>query len=97
MQTLRGPWDFAMHPYPGRCRLPCFMVTISCREVKAVQYTAERLKKSLSNRRGGRNKNAVTAVVSLNRSAQTCRTRVGIASQINPEIEVSGNPSGRKF
>ena len=23
-QTPRGSWDFAMHPYPGRCRRPCF-------------------------------------------------------------------------
>ena len=28
-QTPRGLWDFAMHPYPGRCCRPCFMVRLS--------------------------------------------------------------------
>ena len=75
-QMPRGPWDFAMHPYPGRCRRPCFMVRISCPEEKSVQYTSERLKKNLGNRCGGRKKHAVTAVVSLNRSTQAGRTRM---------------------
>ena len=75
-QTPRGPWDSAMHPYMGRCRRPCFMVRISCRGTKAVQDTAERLKQSLGYRRGGRKKNAVTAVVSLNRSTRAGRTRM---------------------
>ena len=32
------------------------MVIITCREAKAVQYTAERLNQSLGNRRGGSKK-----------------------------------------
>ena len=82
-KTPRGPWDFAMHPYSGRCRRPCFMMSISCRETKAVQYTAERLKQSMGSRRGGGKKNAVTAVVSLNRSTQAGRTLIRRMSKLD--------------
>ena len=75
-QTPRGPWDFAMHPYSDPCGRFCFMVRISCRETKAVQYTAECLKQSPRDRRDGKKKNAVTAAVSLNRSTQAGRTRM---------------------
>ena len=60
-QTPRDPSDFAMHPYPGGCRRPCFMVRISCREAKSVQYTAERLEQNLVNHRGSGKKHAVTS------------------------------------
>ena len=76
LQTPRGPWGFAMHPYQGRCHRPCFMVSTNFRETKAVQYTEERLKQTLGNRRGGTKKNAVTALASLNRSTQAGRTRM---------------------
>ena len=59
------------------------MVTISCGETKAVQYTAERLKQSLGNRRGGRKKNEVTAVISLNRSTEEGRARMRHNSKSN--------------
>ena len=60
-----------------------------------MQYTAERLKQSMGNHRGGRKKNAVTAVVSpnLKQAEAAC---VGTASQVNPELEFSGNPTVRK-
>ena len=57
------------------------MVRISCREIKTVQYTAERLKQGLGNRRGGRKKNAVTAVVSLNCPTQAGKTRMRRSSK----------------
>ena len=57
------------------------MVRISCRETKAVQYTAERIKQSLGNRRGGRKKKAFTAVVWFNRLTQAGRTRMRRSSK----------------
>ena len=70
-------------PVPGSVSPTCFMVRISFREAEAVQYAAERLKQSRGNRRGGRKKNAVTAVGSINRSTQAGRTRMRRNSKSN--------------
>ena len=51
------------------------MVMVISREAEAVQLSADCLKQSLGDRRGGRTK-AVTAVGSLNRSTQAGRTSV---------------------
>lgn len=53
-QTPSCPWDFVMHPHPGRCRRPCFLMNVGFGEAEAAHSAAERLKQSLCNGRGGR-------------------------------------------
>ena len=74
------------------------MVIITGREGKAVQYTTERLKQSLGNRRGGRKKKlSYSSSIAESFHSSMQNLHVGTASQITPEIEFSANPTARKF